>query len=213
MNIVVVGGGTAGRFGNDFVRKAAVDHNVLVLSHKNHNIENGRFANFSSPANCVEKFRELVAKIDTIDLLLYNSNMFAHPNKIEDYTSKAKISEKLYHYGFNVHVVIPHLLCIEALNKMNGGRIVFMTTDCIYERTRIDYTDKVGYYGGKAYLHQLMLSLAHYNDKNVTVSSLSPYFPYNDKEKYKIQFQHAYDYAIGHVENINGTVHDCWLLD
>ena len=140
--------------------------------------------------------------------------MVAHPSTVDCYKAGAKISTKLYHYGFDVHVVIPHLLSIEAMTKMNDtSRIVFMTTDCIYERDRTDYIDKVGYYGGKAYLHQLMLALAHYNDKDITVSSLSPYFPYNDPEKYKTQFQHAYDYAIGHVKNINGTVHDCWLLE
>jgi hypothetical protein len=84
-----------------------------------------------------------------------------------------------------------------------------MTTDVIYDRNRIENSDKLGYYGGKSYQHQLMLALADHNDKNVTVSSISPYFNYEDRASYTKTFSNVYNHIM--TESVvNRTVFDCW---
>jgi hypothetical protein len=89
------------------------------------------------------------------------------------------------------------------------SKIFFMTTDVIYDRNRPDNCDKLGYYGGKAYQHQLMLALADHNDKNVTVSSISPYFNYEDKSSYDVTFNSVYNHIMT-KSVVNRTVFDCW---
>lgn len=214
MNIVVIGGGTHGKFGNDFVNRARQDgHRVLVLSHKKHNTQHPDHAsaNFTNLENTLYNFCSLIQKIETIDLFLYNSNSGGWPHQENHLHSTATVNESLYIYGFKIHVIIPHALAIEALKKMtDASKIVFMTTDMIYGKEREKYTQLVGYAGGKAYQHQLMIGLANHNDKNVTVSSLSPFFNYDDQKHYKSIFEKAYNYIITHGPEYNCKVFDCW---
>lgn len=209
MNIVVVGGGTHGRFGNDFVRQAKSNgHTVKVLSHRTSK-DTSVTVNFLNLDETVEKFESIINDLDNIDILLYNTNYKGHPDSENLFTSTATIKEKLYLYGFYVHVLAPHAIIIKSLKKMNSdSKIFFMTTDVIYDRERQENLHKLGYYGGKAYQHQLMLALAECNDKGATVSSISPYFDYDNPMEYYKKFKIVYD----HIFNggTNAKVFDCW---
>lgn len=209
MNIVVIGGGMFGRFGNDFVRKSKDSgHTVRVLSHRSHPDADDTI-NFLSVENAVTKFNGVTNDLDRIDILLYNSTYNGYPNDKKLYTSDGVIKEKLYVHGFYVQVVIPHSLCIEALKKMDASsKIIFMTTDVIYDRERTQNLDHLGYYGGKAYQHQLMLALADCNDRGAIVSSVSPFFDYDNKTEYIKSFDKVYNHIFG--ETHNGKVYDCW---
>lgn len=209
MNVVVIGGSETGKFGNDLVRQLRNDaHTVKVLSHRKRD-EDAAVANFTSLENVIECFNELVKDINSIDILVYNSSINAWPNSAEHYKKNATIKENLYQYGFKIHAVIPHAIAIEALNKMTDtGRIVFVTTDMIYDKARTEHIDMVGYAGGKSYQHHLMLALAKYS--GVTVSSISPFFDYANAEKYKQVFNKTYKYVVTHNKEYNGKVFDCW---
>ena len=218
MNIVVVGGGTPGRFGHDVVNRARKDgHRVLVLSHRLRSKDpDAEIANFSNLESTIDSFQQLISKVDHIDLFLYNTNCSGDsqggwPNNIDHYHSTSTVNEKLYIYGFKIHVIIPHALCIEVMKKMNkDSKICFMTTDMIYQKNRTKYTEKVGYAGGKSYQHQLMLALANHNDIGVTVSSVSPHFDYNETSQYSYILDKAYNYLINHDSKFNGEIFECW---
>ncbi len=209
MNIVVVGGGTFGRFGNNFVRQAKADgHVVRVLSHRT-NDDTDATLTFLTAEDAVTKFNSITQDLDTIDVLLYNSTYKGYPDDPSTFTSNGKIKDKVYVHGFYVHVIIPHALSIEALKKMTAdSKILFMTTDVIYDRERNNNLYKLAYYGGKAYQHQLMLALAEHNDKQATVSSISPMFDYEDKTNYDRTFDVVYKHIFGPTQN--GKVYDCW---
>jgi hypothetical protein len=209
MNIVVVGGGSFGRFGNDFVRSSkAAGHTVRVLSHRT-SIDTDATINFLNITDAVEQFNKITQDLNSIDILLYNSTHKGHPSEKALFTSNGIVKEKLYIHGMYIQIIIPHSLCIEALKKMNNrSKIIFMTTDVIYNRERAEDLHKLGYYGGKAYQHQLMLALANCNDKQATVSSVSPYFDYDNKKEYTRTFNLVYEHIFGNT--INGKVYDCW---
>jgi nucleoside-diphosphate-sugar epimerase len=209
MNIVIVGGGTVGRFGNDVVQSARqAGHTVRVLSHRTSKDTNATLT-FLSLDNAVASFTNVTLDLEHIDILLYNTTHKGHPNDAALFTSKGVINEKLYVHGFYVQVLIPHALAIEALKKMdNTSKIIFMTTDVIYDREHTENLHHLGYYGGKAYQHQLMLALADCNDKGVVVSAISPYFDYEDKQKYASAFNVAYNHILNDTHN--GKVFDCW---
>jgi hypothetical protein len=209
MNIVIVGGGTPGHFGNDFVNRAKLEgHAVRVLSHRTSKDTNERI-NFLDVEGAVSKFKCVTEDFNKIDILLYNSVYKGIPDSDVHFTSKGTFSEKLYVYGFYVNVIVPHRLSVEALKKMdNNSKILFMTTDVIYDREREENLCKLSYYGGKAYQHQLMLALADCNDKSATVSSISPYFNYEDKAEYKKAFEEVYAHIFSKTKN--GKVFDCW---
>lgn len=211
-NCIVVGGGEQNKFGNDLVRRLREEGNrVYTISHKHYDDPLSATANFSSIDDVVAKFKEVSESMDTIDLLVYNTNPIGYPNTTDSYTSTAKVNPKLYYHGFNIHVVLPHMIVVEALKKMNeNSKIVFMVTECIFQKERTEFTDKVGYYGGKAYQHQLMLALSNYNDKNAIVTSVSPYFDYNDRKKYTECFSEVYDYILNCDESSRGTVYNGW---
>jgi nucleoside-diphosphate-sugar epimerase len=209
MNIVVVGGGTFGHFGNDFVRQAKAEgHDVRVLSHRTSKDTNETI-NFLNPYDVVSKFNSATEEFKHIDIFLYNTTYKGYPDDVNNFTSQSVINEKLYLYGFYVNVIVPHRLAIEALKRMNNtSKILFMTTDVIYDRERSEQLHKLSYYGGKAYQHQLMLALAKCNDKDAIVSSISPYFDYENKENYKKAFEQVYEHIFSKTEN--GKVFDCW---
>ena len=83
MNIVVVGGGTRGKFGNDFVVRARNEgHNVVIISHKSNNT-NDQFqfiTDYSSVEAVVETFTEATKNFDKIDIMIYNVNVGAYPS-------------------------------------------------------------------------------------------------------------------------------------
>ncbi len=209
MNIVVVGGGTFGRFGNDFVRQAKRQgHTVRVLSHRTTK-DTDATINFLNLEDVITKFTSITQDLDQIDIMLYNTTYKGYPNESVLFTSKGIIKEKLYLHGLYVQVLVPHALAVETLKKATDAtKIIFLTTDVIYDRERTQNLDHLGYYGGKAYQHQLMLALADCNDKGATVSSISPFFDYDNKQKYNETFAVVYEHIFGNTQN--GKVFDCW---
>lgn len=204
MNIVVVGGGEPGKFGNDFVCRSKTEgHIVHSISHRKR--VGSVFANFTNIDDVISKL-----PVDHIDILLYNTSVDGYPNIPQNFHSGQQINEKLYEYSFRVHCIIPHAVCNAAMERMDGGKIVFVTTDMIHDPERSKYLDHLGYAGGKAYQHQLMLALAEHNNKNVTVSSISPMFNYNNQGEYRRSFDKAYDYILTHGPEYNGKIFECF---
>lgn len=212
MNILVIGGGEYGKFGNDFVTKAREDgHRVLVLSHRRRADDPDQvIANFTSTNDIIEKVNFLCKSVDQIDIMLYNTSADGEPRVPIAYTSGGIINESLYLFNFRLHAVIPHAIANTVMEYMRGGKMIFITTDMIHDRERSKYLENVGYCGGKAFQHQLMLALAEYNDRNLTVSSISPFFDYNNKECYKSVFDAAYNYIFDHGEEMNGKIFECF---
>ena len=141
MNVVIIGGGQ--KFGKLLANKFIdSDANVYILSHKDYGDDTNHLsANFLNIADVVEKFSKLTSAIDKIDLLFYNTNADLGPCSIEDYKSYSDVSKikDSWHNTITVQAVIPHILSICALSKMDANsKIVFMTSNLAFDIPR-DY--------------------------------------------------------------------------
>ena len=210
MNIVVVGGGEPGKFGNDFCNLAKQEgHNVFILSHKEYKTADPRHthADFRKKESVIEEFNKLTSSIDHIDIFIFNGWCNCYPSCAHYFTSHAEIDIQSWHENLDTTVVLPHLLSIEALKKMSiGSKIVFLTTKMALEFERTNYTEMAGYAGIKAAQTHLMIALAHHNDKGVIVSSISPHFPYEDRESYNRVFIKGYKYILSFDKSRNGCI-------
>jgi NAD(P)-dependent dehydrogenase (short-subunit alcohol dehydrogenase family) len=205
MNIVVIGGGQPGKFGNDFCLRAREEgHNVLILSHKDYGkIDPGHYwADFSERQSVVDAFRKLTADIDHIDIFLYNTAYSNYPCDPSLFKSTASVSTIGWVSNLHINVLLPHVLSIEALKKMGiGSKLVFMTTKMSLQFNRTIYTEMAGYVGTKAAQTHLMLSLAYHNDRSAIATTIAPHFPYDDKEEYKRTFEKTYEYILTFDQN------------
>jgi NAD(P)-dependent dehydrogenase (short-subunit alcohol dehydrogenase family) len=205
MNIVVIGGGEEGKFGNDFCKRARSEgHRVLILSHKNY--KNGdpdhHYADFSCRWTVVHAFHKLTSQIDNIDLFVFNTNRVGGPNIEDNFTSTASVDVDNYNTGLYYTVILPHLLTIEAFKKMStGSKFVFLSTRMALDYKRIHYTEMAAYAGTKAYQIHLMISLSHHNDKGVIGTTVCPHFPYDEPENYKKVFDMVYNYILNFKKN------------
>jgi hypothetical protein len=210
MNICVVGGGTPGKFGYDFVQRARLDgHVVKVLSHRDHghNDSDSEFANFNNSADVLEKFQNLIKDFDNLDIFLYNSNPGGYPYGASEFQSTTSVNEDAYIHTLKAHVIIPHFLATESLkNMLPGSKIIFMTTGLVMDLRRKMLADMSGYAGGKAWQTQLMLSLAQHNDRKVIVSAISPFFSRDNQEKYRSVVDKIYNYVFEHDFEHNGKI-------
>jgi NAD(P)-dependent dehydrogenase (short-subunit alcohol dehydrogenase family) len=210
MNIVVVGGGQPGKFGNDFCLRARQEgHNVFILSHKDYGTGDPQhlYADHSERQYMVEAFNKLTESIDNIDIFVFNGRMDGYASMSRDFTSTAKITSIGWHTNLHFTIILPHVLSIEALKKMSkGSKIVFLTTGMALKFDRTDYTAMAGYAGLKAAQIHLMVALAHHNDKGAIASSVSPHFPYEDRQAYLKVFNKVYDYILTFDESKNGCV-------
>ena len=187
MNICIIGGGQ--NFGKVISDKFRNDgHSVYVLSHTEHENmdDNHRSCNFSNPLKVVDTFKELISNVDTIDVLLYNTNGNSGPSEEISFTSNCPdyvYQIKNWNYSLNTGVIIPHLLSVECLKKMNeSSKIVFMTTYMARHFDRDSFKNLASYAGMKAVQNHLMIALAEYNDKKATIFSIEPYLPRHDVE-------------------------------
>lgn len=224
MNIVVVGGGTRGKFGNDFVVRARNEgHNVVIISHKS-NDTNDQFqfiTDYSSVEAVVEIFTEATKNFDKIDIMVYNVNAGTYPsfgnNKFIRNGRPLTYNwvEQSYYKSLRLHVIYPHVLISECYKKMSEGcKIIFLTTYLALDFKRIAYTNHAGYAGAKSFQTHLMLGLAHNeNDKKIIFSSMTPHFDYNNLDKYKAVFDTLYEYVINHGSDMNGKIVACWDND
>jgi len=214
MNIVVIGGGSPGKFGNDFCNRARSEgHDVYVISHKDYGTNDPKHvvADFSNEDNVKQTFLNLTKDLEKIDLFLYNSNACHYPGRPDELQSTAIISKTKWVEALTMHVVIPHILAIASLKKMTtGSGIVFMTSGMSYDLKRKEWTSNVGYAGLKGVQNHLMIGLAHDNDKGAIATCVSPHFPYDNAENYNMVFNHVYNYITTLTEESNGKIRGIW---
>ena len=216
MNIVVIGGGEPGKFGNDFCSQAkAHGHDVRVLSHKKYNTcdSHHTYADFTDPKDVRSKFLTLTASLDQIDLFVYCTNNGAYPDKVTSLVSIGHVDRDAWQYSMDVHVVIPHMLSLETLKKMNKScAIVYMTTGLSYDFSQKDheYSKYVGYAGFKSVQNHLMMGLSAHNDKGAICTSVASHFTYDDPGNYNIIFNRVYDYITNLTAANNGKIRQIW---
>jgi len=216
MNIVVIGGGEPGKFGHDFCSQAkAHGHTVCVLSHKKYDTCDSRhmYANFADTDNVRSKFLELTSSLDQIDLFVYCTNNGAYPDKVADLVSTGRVDSAAWHYSVDVHVVIPHMLSLEALKKMNEScAIVYMTTGLSYDFSNKthEYSKYVGYAGLKGVQNHLMIGLADHNDQGAIVTSVASHFMYDQPTRYRIIFDQVYEYMTTLTKTNTGKIRQIW---
>lgn len=211
MNILVIGGGAKGRFGNDFVNRARDDgHRVLVVSHKDHGYDNEDHvvADFNSTEDVMQTVENLLSKIDKLDIFLYNTVAGAGPWIPEHFQSTSKFfPESDWLFNLRVNVIIPNNLSIIALKKMSkGSKLVFMTTGRSYYIEDTSDPHIPSYYGGKAFQNHIMIGFGMYNDKGAIASSITGHFDYPNPEVYRILFEKAYQHVMNLDESHNGKV-------
>lgn len=207
LNICVIGGGTKGRFGNDFCLRAKSEgHNVYILSHKNYgnNDPNHLDADFDTGSNVVSRFEELIKNIEHLDIFLYNTVSGKGPWDENDFKSTSKFfSEDDWLYNLRINTIIPYNLSICALKKMNAdSKLIYMTTGRSFNMDDDNPPFIPSYYGTKAFANHIMKAFSAYNDKQAIATSITGNFTYHDDlERYSKTLQNAYN----HIMNIDRT--------
>ncbi len=208
MNIIVLGGGGKGRFGNDFVNKARSEgHRVIVLSHREHNTGNSddRVINYRNIESIKPVLQQISKEIPVIDIMLFNQNGAAYPFSAEELFAEPNIWE--YNNLINVHVVVPHLIISMLLNNLSdGSKVVFMSSTMAFEYDRPNFGSMVGYPAAKSFVTHLMSSMARSRTKNITFSAVCPFFMYNEPEKYQETLQYLYTHIFQHDDTMNGKI-------
>ena len=216
MNIVVIGGGQPGKFGHDFCSQAkSHGHDVRVLSHKKYDTcdSHHMYADFTDSEDVRSKFLALTASLDQIDLFVYCTNNGAYPNTVASLVSTGHVDRSAWQYSMDVHVVIPHMLSLEALKKMNEScAIVYMTTGLSYDFSNktYEYSKYVGYAGLKGAQNHLMMGLADHNDKQAIVTSVASHFMYDQPARYKVIFDQVYEYMTNLTSANSGKIRQIW---
>jgi NAD(P)-dependent dehydrogenase (short-subunit alcohol dehydrogenase family) len=207
MNIVVIGGGEPGKFGNDFCLRARSEgHIVYILSHKDYNNQDPyhHYTDFKQSDLVVDAFRQLTRGIDNIDLFVFNTSSGTYPNLETDFKSTSSVNIDRYNLGIYYSVALPHILCIEAFKKMSkGSRFVFLSSKMGMEFRRTHYTEMAGYAGAKAFQIHLMMSLSHHNNVGAIGTTVCPHFPYNEPHNYPVVFEKVYNYILTFNKNAN----------
>ena len=211
MNVVVVGGGEKGKFGNDLVNRLRNEgHDVYILSHKLNGTNDPKqvSVDFTKLALVLDTFEKLTSHLDTIDLFLYNTSDKSHwLNQEESFTSTANFDMVAWQNSLNTVSTVPYNLIVKALSKMNeNSKIFYMATGLATAFDRTEYTKYAGYAGGKALMIHIMLGFAHHNDKGAIVSVLSPHFDYNNKEHYNGVFERICKYIANITKEQNGKI-------
>lgn len=214
MNILVIGGGgPTGKFGRDFCDRARLEgHSVYVISHVDYNTNDPKqiSADFENPSAVISAFATVTKELTHLDMMLYNSSIGSYPGSTSDYCSTTAVSIARHYLNYNVYVLYPHLLSIQALKKMDAtSKIIFLTTGLTlrtWDVNELEYNRHSGYAGGKAFQNHLMSGLANNNDKGVTVLSVSPHFDYNNESAYNNSLHATYDCVMQATAADNGTI-------
>jgi hypothetical protein len=210
MNIIVVGGATPKKFGNDFVNLArSHGHRVMVIAHEDPGYSDSdmQIADFSQVSSVIDALNNVTAGVDNIDIMLYNSNKPSYPRRPKDYSSLGSVNEQEYVSSLMIHAIIPHALGIECQKKMSAGsKLVFMSSWSALDFKNSFGTDNVGYTGGKAFQTRLMTAFAHHNDKDILCTAIYPHFDYSNLEHYKGVANKVYDYIISFGKEFNGKI-------
>jgi len=195
---VIIGGGEPGKFGNDLVLRMRTDgHNVYIVSHKNYNTGHPHDikANFDSVQCVVEAFNEVTKDVDTVDMILFNSNSGSYPNDENCFTSTSVVDLKRWEENIRLACHIPHVLGVEALKRMNeNSKIIFIISYMAVKFNRNEWTSYAGYAGSKAMQAHMMRAFAEHNDKGAIATAIAPHFTYDNPEIYKQTFEVVYNY-------------------
>jgi len=206
MNIVVIGGATPGKFGNEFVlRTRALGHRVKILTWRDVGSQDPdlAWADFTNVAEVVTAFNQVTADLDRIDVMLWNINGNAYPWQAQDWTTQCDaIDSAAYVRGLTTGVIVPHALSIAALPRMDShSKLVFMTTGLAVDFRRTTITQYAGYAGVKGWACQMMLALAFNNDRGVISTAIAPRFDYEDPET----CNQVIDRVVEHVMNLDAS--------
>jgi NAD(P)-dependent dehydrogenase (short-subunit alcohol dehydrogenase family) len=198
MNVVIIGGGQPGKFGNDLALRMRNDgHNVYIVSHKDYRTGHPHdiSANFSTTQGVVDAFNEVTTDVDIIDMIIFNSNNGSYPSDAEYFTSTSVVDLKRWEDNVRLACHIPHILGVEALKRMNeNSKIIFMISYMAVLFNRKAYTSYAGYAGNKAMQAHMMRAFAEHNDKGAIATAIAPHFMYDVPENYKQVFELVYNY-------------------
>ena len=198
MNVVIIGGGTPGKFGNHLALRMRDDgHNVYIVSHRNHHTGHPHdiSANFETTQGVVNAFNEVTKDVDIIDMIIFNSNAGSYPSTEDCFTSTSIVDLKRWEENVTLACHIPHVLGVEALKRMNeNSKIIFMISYMAVLFNRKEWTGHAGYAGTKAMQAHLMRAFAEHNDKGAIATALAPHFRYDEPEIYKQTFELVYNY-------------------
>lgn len=214
MNIIVFGGGTVGKFGNDFCLRARREgHNVIIFSHKSNNTDDSQqyVINYADIESCETMFKQVLSGLEKIDLILFNQVGGTYPSHDALYTVP---SEKEYQYTLNTHVLIPHLFLVLANDRLSSScKVINMTSNVGFEYDNIAVAGLVGYGSGKAFATHLIQGLARLRKNNVTYFSISPSCNYDSEEgkaKYPLWMNSLYDFILSATDEYNGEIVSAW---
>lgn len=208
MNIVLVGGGSPERFGNQFLNRARNEgHRVINLSHRNHNTghEDDRTLNYHNPEKVKEVCQKIIADMPVIDIIVFNQTGDAFPHDNAELFAEPNFER--YYRTMHIAVAVPHLI-ISCLynNLVDGSKVLNMSSTMAFAYERDNYISAVGYPGAKSYATHLIMSMARCRTKKVTFSSLCPYFLYHKPEWYNNSFQVTYNHIFNHDDSCNGKI-------
>jgi len=208
MNIVVLGGGRPGKFGNDFVNKARQEnHRVIVLSHRDYGTGNSddRVIDYHNLDNARQLLQQVAVDMPLIDIVLFNQNGGGYPDSVEDLFSEPNVQS--YANTMQAHVIMPHFVIANLYaNLQERSKVVFMSSTMAFEYDRKHYESGVGYPAGKSFVTHLMMSMARTRTKPVTFSAICPFFIYNDPALYGQAFTSLYNHILTHDDAMNGKI-------
>ena len=210
-NIVVIGGATPNKFGNEFVCQAReAGHRVKVLTWRQlpQPMADTAWADFNDIKALTSAFRNLVSDLDHIDILLYNANGDSYPDDARLFTTNCGgIDPASYHRALAVQVMAPHALSLAALPRMDStSALIFMTSNLGLDHERTDHTQLCGYAGGKSWQTYLMTAFAYHNDRGVISTAISPFLDYNDDARRLANVARIVDFAVNIDRSSNGRI-------
>lgn len=213
MNIIVLGGGTIGKFGNDFAVKARNEgHRVIIFSHK-HNGTNDidqHVINYNDVNDTRNTFTKVLEQLDSIDIVLINQNGMSYPN-INEHSDHTQVYPDSYYQTINLHAVSTHLLLAAAYPKMHdGSKVSYMSTGLAYRMLAGDQHPYSGYAAIKAFMTHIILGFANNRQKKITYTTVSPHFTYDDIPRYQRIFDNLYTWIFKHDDMYNGKMISAW---
>jgi NAD(P)-dependent dehydrogenase (short-subunit alcohol dehydrogenase family) len=208
VNIVIIGGGVPGRFGNDLaLRFRKEGHRVKILSHRTHDGIDQYTADFSSYQSLQDQFDLMVEDLDIIDVFIYNTTFPMPPWNPEEFQSYAEVDIKSWNNIIHLHAIVPHILATKALAKMKeGSKLIFMTSALAIDWNNMHYPELVGYASGKAAQTHLMRALGLFNDKKAIATALHAPFDYYEPDYYRLIFERCYDYILTCDQDDNAKI-------
>lgn len=207
-NILVIGAGNPAKFGSQFVKKARNEgHRVIVFSHIDHktNHPDDRYINYNDIGQVKNSCEAISTDLPIIDIILFNQNGSGYPSSTKELFSEPNIIE--YNQTIARAVTIPHLIIAKLYNNLTtGSRVVYMGSTMALEYEREHYVSGVGYPSAKSFAMHLISSMARCRTKEVTFSSMCPYFLYDQPDEYKKVFEQTYNYILTHDDSVNGKL-------